>query len=241
MIWEWLLLPIDPSRGHVVTEAVAWHGRLMVLAWAVLVPTAILIARFAKVLPSQRWPEELDSQLWWRSHWIMQSLALALCLVAFALVWGGGLFATQAGVHGWVGRAIVLLVVVQVLSGLLRGSKGGPTAPSADGVEHGDHYSMTRRRKVFERFHKTLGYGLVVFSAVGVIGGLWSANAPRWMWLSVMLWWCVLVTVFYILQRRGCAVDTYQAIWGPNPKHPGNRMPPPRWGARRLVKFTDNE
>ncbi len=232
MIWEWLLLPIDPSRGHAVTEAVAWHGRLMVLVWAVLVPAAILIARFAKVMPSQRWPDELDSQVWWRSHWILHSLAALLAALAFYLVGYSGAW-SGVGWHVWLGRLVLIAMAVQVLSGVLRGSKGGPTSPLADGSIAGDHYSMTLRRRVFESFHKTLGYTLVCISVVAVLTGMWHANAPHWMWLSVVCWWTVLVLAFCWLQRQGCAIDTYQAIWGPDAAHPGNHLPT-RWGARRL-------
>jgi hypothetical protein len=38
--------------------------------------------------------------------------------------------------------------------------------------------------------------------------------------------------VWVTLQRRGLAVDTYQAIWGPDPQHPGNATPP-GWGMNR--------
>jgi hypothetical protein len=34
-------------------------------------------------------------------------------------------------------------------------------------------------------------------------------------------------------QRAGRCIDTYQAIWGPDPAHPGNRRPPVGWGVRR--------
>ena len=48
---EWLLAPIDQARAHEIGLGVAWHGRSMVLAWGVLAPLAVLIARFYKVLP----------------------------------------------------------------------------------------------------------------------------------------------------------------------------------------------
>lgn len=40
----------------------------MVVAWGVLLPLGILIARFFKVTPRQRWPAELDNKFWWYSH-----------------------------------------------------------------------------------------------------------------------------------------------------------------------------
>jgi hypothetical protein len=57
---DWLLAPIDATRAHEVGFAVSWHARSMVLAWAVLAPLAVVIARYFKVLPGQDWPRELD-------------------------------------------------------------------------------------------------------------------------------------------------------------------------------------
>jgi hypothetical protein len=51
--------------------------------------------------------------------------------------------------------------------------------------------------------------------------------------LLLGLWWSGLVCLFVILQNRGMAVDTYQAIWGVDATHPGNRGPAPKQGMRR--------
>jgi hypothetical protein len=51
---------------------------------------------------------------------------------------------------------------------------------------------------------------------------------------ALALWWLALIALWVTLQRQGRAIDTYQAIWGPDPKHPGNAVPPTGWGVRRL-------
>ncbi|MCV0426571.1 MAG: cytochrome B, partial [Roseibium sp.] len=81
MIWEWLISPVDPLRGHDVGAALSWHARIMVLAWGVVAPLSVILARFFKVLPWQNWPEQLDSKIWWRGHWMSQSLVLFLSVV----------------------------------------------------------------------------------------------------------------------------------------------------------------
>jgi len=131
--------------------------------------------------------------------------------------------------HGVLGYTVVALVCAQGAMGLFRGSKGGPT----DRTMRGDHYDMTPWRIAFEWMHKILGYTLLVVSAVTIVSGVWLANAPRWMWGVIGLWWLALGLIAVILQRRGLAVDTYQAIWGPSPEHPGNRRAPMGWGMRR--------
>ncbi len=231
-MWEWLLSPIDPGRAHEVSVAVSWHARVMVLGWGVLAPLAVLVARFFKVLPRQDWPNELDSTVWWRSHWIGQSLVFVLTAVGLFVIlpinWH------LMSLHNWMGYGVIALVVLQVGLGIFRGSKGGPTARASDGSTSGHHYDMTPWRRMFEALHKALGYGLLILAMATILLGLWKANGPVWMWASLILWWAALIITFAVLQRRGMAVDTYQAIWGDDPSHPGNRLPYPGWGVRRL-------
>lgn len=231
-MWEWLLAPIDPTRAHDVGFAISWHARAMVLAWGILAPLAVLIARFFKVLPQQDWPRELDSTFWWRSHWIGQTLVFVLTITGLVLVLPSDW--QNMGWHNWMGYGVFAGVVLQVMLGLFRGSKGGPTARAADGTTRGHHYDMTPWRRMFETVHKTLGYGLLALAAATILLGLWKANGPVWMWLSLITWWTLLIVTFFVLQRLGMAVDTYQAIWGDDLDHPGNRLPTPKWGVRRL-------
>ena len=55
------------------------------------------------------------------------------------------------------------------------------------------------------------------------------------MWLVIGGWWLACLIVFGVLQRRGLAFDTYQAHWGADPVHPGNRRPPIGFGIRRAA------
>ncbi|OGA49168.1 MAG: hypothetical protein A3G25_13415 [Betaproteobacteria bacterium RIFCSPLOWO2_12_FULL_63_13] len=43
---EWLMTPISGAAVHHVEPWASLHGRLMVFAWAILMPIGILIARF---------------------------------------------------------------------------------------------------------------------------------------------------------------------------------------------------
>ena len=228
---DWLLAPIDATRTHQVTFEAAWHGRSMVLAWGILAPLAVLVARFGKVLPSQDWPNELDNRFWWRSHWIGH------CFVFFLAVFGVGLVfqgSRPTDVHTMLGYSVLLMLFAQMSLGVFRGTKGGPTSQSGDGSFRGDHYDMTPWRIMFEWSHKVIGYILLLLSAVTILSGMWHSNAPIWMWLVMCFWWCGLILLFVFLQRRGYAIDTYQAIWGPDSEHPGNQRKPIGWGIRRV-------
>ncbi len=229
-MFEWFLTPIDPSRVHDVGFLVSWHARFMTLAWVNLAPLAVFIARFFKVTPDQDWPMVLDNVFWWKVHKHGQTAVVVLSGIALVLIF----MAEKAGsVHGKLGILLLVGLALQVALGLGRGTKGGPTAPAPDGSLRGDHYDMTPRRIFFEVVHKSLGYFLLTLSLGTVILGLWQANAPRWMWFAIVAWWVGLLVASIVAQRRGMAIDTYQAIWGNDPSHPGNKKKPIGFGMRR--------
>lgn len=222
---DWLLSPIDPTRVHDIGHALSWHARLMVLSWGVLTPVAILVARFGKITPRQRWPQEVDSHLWWNTHYMGQSASFVIACIALLLILISNQNPGAARLHPILGYLIMSLGLLQILSGIFRGNKGGPTELPVTGSLRGDHYDMTRRRLLFEFVHKSVGYttmGLVLFA---LPSGLWAANAPNWMWLAIGGWLLLLLVTGICLQRRGRAYDTYQAIWGPDLSHPGNTLP----------------
>jgi hypothetical protein len=232
MMLDWLLLPIDPTRGHDLSLAIAWHGRVMVFAWGLLLPTGIIIARFFKITPRQSWPTKTDNKVWWVSHLGLQYAGVILTLAALYLIW------QSPGSRGWhthttLGWLVVAAVACQIIGGWLRGSKGGPAAPALDGSLRGDHYDMSPRRRLFEGVHKSIGYVALGLSVFAIVSGLTFVNAQRWMFAVCVVWWVVLGVIWVRLQRRGFALDTYQAIWGPDPKHPGNRRLTVGWGMRR--------
>ncbi|MEM7423466.1 MAG: cytochrome B, partial [Pseudomonadota bacterium] len=168
-----------------------------------------------------------DNKAWWRAHVGLQYMGGAAMLAALALILLAGGAGTST--HAWLGWVVAGMAALQFFAGWLRGTKGGPT----DDVMAGDHFDMTRRRLIFEHVHKFAGYALMLLACAGLVTGLWQANAPVWMWIGLGLWWVLFIAAFAICQRRGMAIDTYQAIWGPDPALPGNRRAPIGWGVRR--------
>ena len=230
---EWLLGPIDSSRVHDVSESVAWHARAMVAAWVILLPTGVLVARFFKITRRQDWPRKVDNRFWWWTHLGCQ-YAGGLCFLGglwLVLAYNGR--STAGNVHEWLGWSVIGLGALQFIGGWTRGTKGGPSALQPDGSLRGDHYDMTPRRRAFEAMHKVGGYLALALATGAVVSGLWLANAPRWMWIAIALWWLGWLALFVVLQRQGRAIDTYQAIWGPGREHPGNLRPRIGWGMRR--------
>lgn len=228
----WLLLPLSGNTNHELSFWASMHGRVMVLCWGVLLPLGVMAARFFKVMPSQNWPAALDNKVWWKAHLHGQSVAIFLAAVGVALIWTTARGATPlARWHGYMGWAVMALGVLQALAGFARGSKGGPQ----EAAIQGDHYDMTTRRNVFEKIHKSIGYVALLLALSTVFMGLVVADAPRWMLLTISLWWLVLTAGFIWLQKQGRCIDTYQAIWGPDAAHPGNLIAPNGWGVRRYT------
>lgn len=236
-LWHWLSLPLSGTSTHFLEPGIYWHARLMVLAWGVMLPLGALTARYFKVLRTQKWPATLDNTWWWHTHRALQWGGMGLATLGLYLVWRHQAgFATPAHLHTVAGWALMALGWVQILGGLLRGSKGGPTAE----VLRGDHYDMTPHRIWFERLHKALGWLSVLLSVAVLLAGLALADAPRWMPVLLCLWWASLAALTWRWQTQGRCIDTYQAIWGPDTRHPGNQLPPIGWGIRRPLDTQKN-
>jgi hypothetical protein len=98
----------------------------------------------------------------------------------------------------------------------------------------GDHFDMTARRRVFEWTHKILGWLSLGLACLTIALGLNLVDAPRWMLLSLLAWWVMLLVIGWRWQRQGRCIDTYQAIWGVDPSLPGMQVAPIGVGVRRV-------
>ena len=238
-ILDFLLQPISGASEHHIAFEHKWHARFMTLAWGVMIPTGIVVARYFKVTRRQNWPQQLDNQFWWVSHLALQIGGCLLSVIALWFVFspgrGGG--SVLAATHGVLGWSIVLLAASQLVGGALRGTTGHRAvvldAELRAMLDGGDHYDMTLRRCVFEYAHKIVGYAALALAGVNILLGLALTDAPRWMWLVIVGFWIALAAVAMRLQRQGRCVDTYQAIYGPEEALPGNRRAPIGWGVRR--------
>lgn len=139
------LSPIEPSRIHAVGTQVSWHGRLMASGWGVLIPLGNFAARYTKVMPWQKWPEEVDSRFWLNGHGGAQNCGVGLALAGLwriLAVCRSPLAASTAVLHHLLGWAIMALGLMQMVVGWLPGSKGGPTERRL----WYDRYDMRSRR-----------------------------------------------------------------------------------------------
>lgn len=207
-----------------------YHAILMVTIWVFLAPLLITIIRYGKPKPTlyglRRKVSFWHPEWWWFSahkYGFYTLVTLSLAGVVVALVVSGGFSGT---VHAIFGTATVVLAVVQVIFGMARGTHGGKYYNNADpedpSTHHGDHYSRTTRRRIFEAYHKTAGYFLL-FCALGAVGsGLMQYPMPI---LSVIVFTLpFLFLAFWIvmefLERR---YDGYRAVHGYGMEHPYNK------------------
>jgi hypothetical protein len=168
-LMQWLLAPISGAAHHEIAPWAFWHARLMVLAWAILLPLGVLVARFFKIMPGQDWPAVRDNKTWWHAHRVLQYGGMALMLAGIGLAWGNARGVSQAAAwHAILGWGVLGLGLMQLASAWARGSKGGPT----DVRLRGDHYDMTPGRVAFESVHKAGGYAAILLSIATIILGL---------------------------------------------------------------------
>lgn len=190
----------------------------MALAWLLLAPLGILAARFFKIRPGQDWPAHTDDQVWWWTHRVCQWGTVLLATLGFVLLWRalGGAVATSP--HAWLGGFVLVFAWLQVVSTWLRGSKGGPRDAHADPADpstwRGDHYDMTPRRRLFEAWHKHVGYAVLLAAWDTILLGLDRLALPLWWGIAPML---AFAALFVLLERLGWRRDTWQAIFGPGP------------------------
>jgi hypothetical protein len=212
----------------------------MVIAWCFLIPIAIIVARYFKVMPKQDWPTNLDNKFWWFVHRYFNIFATLISFVGMYLIVENnryiGEFRSLHAVSGWL---VIFLCCIQLLTTCFRGTKGGPTSPriNSQGVVidlFGDHYYMTSKRIIFEYLHKSLGHILWLLALIVIFLGLLVADAPRWMFISIVFWWACLLLCSIFLQVNERCIDTYQAIWGVDKNLPGSISAPIGWGVNRI-------
>lgn len=207
-----------------------YHALLMVGIWILLVPLCITIIRYFKPRPTEFGVQtkiSISNPLWWwfnvHKYGLYTAVFLSLIGVAVALVVSGGF---SGSVHATFGMLTVILGVLQVISGMLRGTHGGKYYNNADlndpSTWHGDHYSRTTRRRIFEAYHKTAGY-FTLFSALAAVGsGLMQYPMPILTGLVIVLPFAFLAA-WVLLEYLEHRYDGYRAVHGYGMEHPYNK------------------
>lgn len=207
-----------------------YHAILMVTIWLFLVPLCITIIRFGKPKPTVK---GLQRQVHWKhiEWWWFTVHKYGLSFGVFMTVAGVfvALIVSQkfsGSVHSILGAMTVVLAVIQIVAGMLRGTHGGKyykyNEENDPSTWHGDHYSRTTRRRIFEAYHKTAGY-FTLFVAIGAIGsGLMQYPMPMLAKIVFILPFGFLA-FWVVMQFYERAYDGYRAVHGHGMEHPYNK------------------
>lgn len=207
-----------------------YHAYLMVGVWFVLVPICIIVIRFGKPKPTEtglhRKVSIWHKEWWWFSvhkYGLITAVGLALAGAIVAVTVSQGFSGT---LHSVFGLATILLGVLQIVGGWLRGTHGGKHYYTADPNDpatwFGDHYNMTTRRRIFEAYHKTAGYFVFFFASGAVASGVMQYPIPG---LAEFVIAMVLIAfaVSIVLEYKGFRYDGYRAAHGYTMEAPYNK------------------
>lgn len=146
------------------------HMVFMILAWLVLVPAAILVGRYGRLLFK-----------WFPVHRNIQMVASVFVLIAFILivveVGSGEHFDSD---HAKAGLAIFIIMILQMVLGILG--------------------HRTKRFHVSRIVHVVVGLGTTAAAVWNCTSGLllWDWAPPRWS--TYVIWaWAALLAVIYLI------------------------------------------
>lgn len=207
-----------------------YHAILMVGIWVFFVPFCITVIRYGKPMPTEfgvrRGVSIKHKEWWWFSthkYGLYTAVALSLAGMLVAVTVSKGF---SGSTHATFGLLTILMAVMQVVSGMLRGTHGGKYYHTANPDDpetwKGDHYSRTTRRRIFEAYHKTSGY-FAVFCALGAVGsGLMQYSMPV---LAALVFTApfLFLAVWVYLEYKERRYDGYRSVHGYGIEHPYNK------------------
>jgi len=147
---------IDFGTGKVVIPFVFtimhWHGLLMFVAFGILFPSGLLVARYAKTTLGP---------IWFNTHVAIQVIGGIMAATGFGLsIYNlGGLSLNLSETHHVIGFVLILLVAVQVIGGAVRPH-----------IEPG--VPKTYKRVVFEVVHHWSGRTICALAVPNIFFGL---------------------------------------------------------------------
>ena len=192
------------------------HGILMTIAWALMVPLAILSAVWlkpgtdARCCGMLRPAVEVDTtqpQVWFTIHWRLQLAAFVLATAAFVLALIFTDLAPPATPHATLGLVVYVLMAVQVGAGLMRPHKPKPEQPTSGSAPYADAQGApqgTCLRTVWEAQHRITGALLPLLAIIALVTGYLVFNAGIGIAIGVPLGTLVLTLAAGCCTLRGC-------------------------------------
>ncbi|KAI8827128.1 uncharacterized protein EV422DRAFT_512762 [Fimicolochytrium jonesii] len=198
----------DPSSGVDTDALVKAHGALMFIAWTVIAPLAIFVARFMK---------KALGVWWFRIHLgLFLFGTTAMTYAALGLVYkvvqlnGESHFNYKAnGIHAIFGLIIIILTFPQVVLGFIIDKLW---SPDRQGIPWWDKVHWWLGRVVFLLALINVPLGLNLY-----LGD--KEKGAKWPWIVWACWLAIVVGVFVALQvsaskkgRRGGALGDHERV-----------------------------
>ncbi|KAH7360274.1 hypothetical protein BKA65DRAFT_492735 [Rhexocercosporidium sp. MPI-PUGE-AT-0058] len=155
------------------------HGIIAVIAFLILLPTAILMAQFYSRNP------------FWalRMHIYLQILVVGLSTVVFIIGFNAvGLNRSLTNPHHGIGVAIYTLILVQAISGWW--------------IHKREKKRIPVKLPVKLVLHQWLGRAIALLGFAQVPLGLTLYGSPKWMFILYAVWMFFLLVLFFVLCYR---------------------------------------
>lgn len=174
----------------------AFQGSMMFIAWGILLPIGILIARYTKNIgPKDRW---------FKLHRVIQSIGL-LCsiggFVAAIIMVTSGKFSIA---HHFIGIVVFALGLQQPFNAVIRPH-----------IDASNPRHKTRSRTIWEFLHKNLGRLAVILGGINIFIGLKLIRAPFGAIIGVAIWDTLLIGVVNYMELSSNSTQKPERIESP--------------------------
>ncbi|KAJ9052472.1 hypothetical protein DSO57_1033749 [Entomophthora muscae] len=179
--------PVDISPA--IPSYLIWHGALMIIAWLVLPPISIFIARFLK---------DHLGVLWFKLH---RGLFILVGLIAFSSIFlvyhNQG--AALSNPHAIIGSLVMLLYVGQAILGYIIDKLWNPENPKAPW---------------HDKLHWWAGRSISLLALGNIIYGIVLLENPIGFWIPTVLIIVVSVFAFVVGEKKIGKISHYNQIQG---------------------------
>jgi len=164
-----------------------WHGILMMLAWGVVLPIGMIVARFCRHRPNY---------IWFKVHMPFQICGALTAFTGGSLIfytlWPNGHFAVW---HAFSGIVLLCILFLQCCVGIFRPrtEEGKP---------------KTRVRNCFKWWHAWTGRVILLAAFVQALSGILFINWPQWAFIVYFFWGVLILAVIIILEAWRCCRKT---------------------------------
>lgn len=167
---------VSKSCGGRFFNLIALHGIFMFIGWGLCLQLGAFIARYLRH----------EDPLWFKLHKLLQITGLLISTAGFICgIMSAGLHAFPHGLIGF----FVHLIGLQQFTAFLRPHKSNES-------------KQTKKRLVWENFHRWLGRLCLIFALINCGLGLFLALAEKGLYITFFVYFGVIVAAYIIAESR---------------------------------------